>query len=135
MSQYLSTESGAQAQIATNVGWSDFAEWVDTIPLDDYPSLHHLAQFGFDNDPDDVATECEGAIKKHPPDRDVKSVAANVITFARANKAADILIISNGMVEDDGTDAEPPDDSDGADTLEGGSDGKQLQLSERNGWH
>ena len=86
-----------QVQVASNSGWSEFCEWVETTDMEDYPSLHHLVEFGFDNDPEDLRDDIEDAIREHPPDPDVVSVAEGLVDFLDDQLEAEIIIVSNGM--------------------------------------
>lgn len=98
MSQCVSTEAGEMVQVATNVGWSEFCDWVDATPMEDYPTLHHLTAFGFANDAEDLLGELDDAVDEHPPSDDVEDTADGLAEFLEAHAAAEIVIVSNGMV-------------------------------------
>jgi hypothetical protein len=100
MSQYAINEDGEGAQVASNLGWSEFCEWVERLRLDDYPSLHHLVKFGRDNDIDDLAEDIRRALEARPPRADVRSVATGLIRILGSMTGADIIIITNGMTSD-----------------------------------
>lgn len=98
----MTDENGEGVQVASNTGWSEFCEWVDTTDVEDYPSLHHLTTFGFGNDPADLAEDIQVALDEDDPeDDDVKSVATGLIKALAAMKDAEIVIVSNGMTTGD----------------------------------
>lgn len=100
MSQYISTEDGEQDQCASNVGWSDFCDWVNTLLIDDYPSLHHLCQFGYENDPEVCADELTGAIEHQTPEDDtVRTTAEGLLSWVKAHAKAEIIIVGDGITE------------------------------------
>jgi len=116
MSQYLSTTEREMVQIASNMGWSEFCDWVDTTEIDDYPWMHNLVLHGFANDAESLADEIETAIEDASPSKDVASVAEGIVEFARGHEDAEIIIVSNGMTignggddEDEGTDDDDDD--------------------------
>ncbi len=109
MSQYVSTENEEMEQVATNLGWSEFCEWVATLDVEDCPSLHHLCTFGYDNDPEDIPGEIAAALEASPPPDDVRSTADGLAAFCEAHADADIVIVSNGMTADGGGDGDDDD--------------------------
>lgn len=115
MSQYVSTEEEELVQVASNLGWSEFCEWVDGTEVDDYPGLHHLRKFGYDNDPDELLADLEHAIEQADPPGDVESVAYGLVDFLHEHQDAEIILVGGGMTsdepdEDDEEDEESDDD-------------------------
>ena len=98
MSQYISTENNELDQIASNQGWSDFCDWVKTLPMDDYPSLCHLVEFGRDNDPELARDDIEDAIENYKPSDDVAETANGLVDFLATHLKAEIILVSNGMM-------------------------------------
>lgn len=115
MSQYISTEREELQQVASNLGWSEFCEWVDTLDLEDYPALHHLRQHGFDNDPDELLGDVEDAIAEGSPSDDIRSVAQGIADFLHEHQDAGIILVSNGMTSDGEDEDEEEDDFDDSD--------------------
>jgi hypothetical protein len=97
MSQYVLNQDEEGIQIASNSGWSDFCDWARDLPIDDYPSLHHLVEHGFDNDPEDLRDDIEDALQEHAPEPDIVSTAEGLVDFLDGQLEAEIIIISNGM--------------------------------------
>lgn len=107
MSQYVSTEEEEMVQVASNRGWSDFCDWGRSLAVEDAPSVHHLIEHGYDNDPDMLLEEIEAAIAAKAPADDVRSTAQGLIDFLHEHQDAEIILISNGMTSDeDGDDGE-----------------------------
>jgi hypothetical protein len=100
MSQYVLNQDEEGIQVASNLGWSDFCDWARDLPAEDYPSLHHLVEYGYDNDPEDLHDDIEDALENSPPDADVASTAEGLIGFLDSQLDAEIIIISNGMTAD-----------------------------------
>jgi hypothetical protein len=97
MSQYVLNQDQEGVQVASNLGWSDFCDWVKDLDQEDYPSLHHLVEYGYDNDPEDLRDDIEDALEEHAPDPDVASTAEGLVDFLDTQLDAEIIIISNGM--------------------------------------
>ena len=97
MSQYVLNQDEEGIQVASNQGWSDFCDWARDLGADDYPSLAHLVEYGYDNDPEDLRDDIEDALENHPPDPDVASTAEGLVDFLDTQLEAEIIIISNGM--------------------------------------
>ena len=101
MSQYVTDENHQGVQVASNLGWSNFCDWVDSTDMEDYPWLHHLAQFGFANEATDLADEIEEAAEENPPDEDTEDVAAGLVEFCRSVPDAEIILVNNGITSND----------------------------------
>src|SRR6185437_2743751 len=84
-------------QVASNLGWSEFSEWVGTLDREEYPTLHHLVAFGFANDAGDLLDEIDEAVEASPPSEDVADIAEELADFLEGKDDAEIVVISNGM--------------------------------------
>lgn len=102
MSQYVSTEAGEMEQVASNLGWSEFCDWVGTLDIDTYPHLHALVTFGFDQDIEALGDELDAAVEASPPSEDVADIAEELADFLEGKGDAGIVVVSSGMTEDDG---------------------------------
>lgn len=92
-------ENGECIQLASNVGWSQFGDWVET--LDDCPRLKELWESGSCEDIAGLRDELDQTLKDaEPKDPNVASVAHQVIHAIDAGGKADILLITAGVTQD-----------------------------------
>lgn len=83
-------------QIASNVGWSEFGDWVET--LTDCPRISALWKTGSCEDIPGLRDEIDETLKGSPPEnKDVASVADGIIHAIDAAGASEILIITSGV--------------------------------------
>lgn len=102
MSQYVSTEAMEMEQVASNLGWSEFCDWVGTLEVEAHPALHELATFGYTNDAGELLDELDDAVEASPPpSADVADVAEELADFLEGKEDAEIVVISNGMTAED----------------------------------
>lgn len=85
-------------QVATNSGWTDFGDWVDTLPLKGYRRVIELWEHGVTFHVAELASQLRRAVKNRKPPKDVRSVAEGVIFLAEK------FSWSEGAFVDDGSD-------------------------------
>jgi hypothetical protein len=89
-------KDGPCIQLASNVGWSEFGDWVEH--LDGATRISKLWSEGNQEDIAGLRDELEEILEKSPPENaDVLSVADGIIHAIDAGGAAEILIISSGV--------------------------------------
>jgi hypothetical protein len=99
MSQVITNEHGDQAQVATNMGWSNFCDWAATLDTSQYTEIKHLAQHGWERDLHDLADELEEALQTHPPPESVTHTVQAIIDFIHKHDS-EVAMISNGVEAD-----------------------------------
>jgi hypothetical protein len=89
-------KDGACIQIASNVGWSEFGDWCET--LTGFQRLRKLFDEGNTEDIEGVRAELEELLEKQPPPNpDVESVAHQIIHAIDAAGPAEILLVTAGI--------------------------------------
>lgn len=89
-------KDGPCPQIASNVGWSEFGDWVET--LDGYTRINALWSDGFIEDIPGLRAELEHVLDSAPPtNKDVLSVADGIIHCIDAAGPAEIMMITSGV--------------------------------------
>lgn len=89
-------EDGACVQVASNMGWGEFGDWVET--LKGYQRVRKLWEDGNTEDIAGVRAELEELLKETPPEnKDVEDVAHQVIHAIDAGTPAEIMLITNGV--------------------------------------
>ena len=92
-------KDGESIQLATNTGWSEFGDWVET--LKDCPRTSKLWDGGECEDIAGLRAEMERQLSDAPPENpDVESVAHQVIHAIDAGGKAEILLITAGVSQD-----------------------------------
>ena len=90
-------EDGSQEQIASNRGWSEFGDWVETLNANDFPTLAALWEHGATSDIRGLTSEVAKAVKSAPPSKDVKTIAKFLLSALRGNAKAGCVLVTNGM--------------------------------------
>jgi hypothetical protein len=99
MSQIIINEHDEQNQVATNLGWSEFCEWAETLDLNKYFEVQHLVLHGWERDLTELADELEQAIEENPLSDNVSRTAKAIIDFIHKHKS-EIVMITNGVEAD-----------------------------------
>lgn len=89
-------EDGPCLQLASNVGWSEFGDWVETIK--GYSIITDLFNNGNTENIKGLRDELEDVLEKNPPEsKDVLSVADGIIHSIDSAGDAEIMMITFGM--------------------------------------
>jgi hypothetical protein len=100
-------EDGPCLQCASNVGWSEFGDWVETLKA--YSRLAALFDTGACEDIPGLRAELETALKKDKPESpDVESVLQQLLHNIDAAGDAEIVLMTAGVTtgkNGDGTDS------------------------------
>ena|SRR5208282_3778901 len=99
MSQYISDENGEQDQVASNLGWSLFCEWAETLDPVKFLEVRHLCEQGWEQDPEDVAEQLQEAVEIEGTTPDIIDTAERIIAFIDDEEAEDreLIMITNGI--------------------------------------
>lgn len=97
MSLYIQfDEDGNQYQVASNLGWSDFGQWVDELDASTYPELVQLWEHGVSEDIQTCAKNLEEALSDDSPDDpNVKDVAESLLHALHANMDASAVLTTS----------------------------------------
>lgn len=101
MPMYLDTSDGDQYQIATNMGWSQVGNWIESLDVNEYEDLAHLWHYGWAEPASSVLGQLQSANESSPPDDEyaAKTVAEMIETFQAISGDA-AVVVSNGMGPD-----------------------------------
>jgi len=88
-------EDGSQEQIASNLGWSEFGAWVETLNATEFSALFALWEHGYAGDVRALTSEVAKAVKSSPPSKDVKTIAKFLLSALRENAEAGCVLITN----------------------------------------
>lgn len=95
MSRYAQfDEDGNQYQIASNLGWSQFGDWVDTLDASRYPALVQLWEHGNTGDLEALRNQLDAALSESPPRQDVIDSAELLLTALHQNTGAEVLLVT-----------------------------------------
>lgn len=108
MSYYLQIDTNVgPLQIASNVGYGEFGDWVDSLDAKMYGELIHLYEHGWSQDVADLIGQLVSAIKDEPPKKaDVLDVAKTLAEYLRGEDKAIVATITDGLgdgIDDDST--------------------------------
>lgn len=103
MSIFANLDTGAQVQAGSNSGWGDFTRWIDTLDANDYAELVHLVEHGWCQDLPALTKQLGKAVESAKPDADAANIGRAVAMLASSGTGDGVMVISNGMTPDDGT--------------------------------
>lgn len=81
-------------QIATNSGYDDLCDWIDTLDSRVYIALSYLRNDGWIAKAFRIADELPDAVKEHPPKPSVQRTIKGLLRFIKANDQNGILVIT-----------------------------------------
>ena len=95
MSRYAQfDEDGNQYQIASNLGWSEFGKWVESLDSEKYPALFELWEYGSTQDIQGLTDQLEDALKTTPPSSNVAGSAELMLSGLHQSKDAHTLLVT-----------------------------------------
>lgn len=110
MSVYASLDGGEPTQVASNLGWSEFCDWVDGLDVDGADAVVHLREYAWSDDLAAMYSQLTDSLKADKPDADVESVATTILDMIDDTADDGVLTINDGMVNEGGEeDADEPD--------------------------
>lgn len=95
MSRYAQfDEDGNQYQFASNLGWSEFGKWIETLDKETYPQLFELWENGSTQHLKEAAEQIEHALEEYPPDANVADSAELLLHALHANDLAGVVLVT-----------------------------------------
>ena len=91
-------EFGPDLQIATNLGWTNFGNWADSIKPPEFPLIRKLWIDGECLDLPGLRKELEKALAQKIVPGDCDEIADGIIHSIDAGGKADFLLVTNGLV-------------------------------------
>lgn len=88
MSRYAEFQNAEQYQVASNLGWTEFGNWVESLPAESVPELRRLWETGSSEEIPELTRQLEGAIRSNEPKADVWSTCRVLLEALRANQTA-----------------------------------------------
>mgnify|MGYP003648726163 FL=1 len=96
MSRYAQfDEDGNQYQIASNLGWSEFGTWVESLDAKKYPALIELWNAGSTEDIVGLTNQLESALQDSAPSANVESSADLLLSGLQENQDSGIVLVTN----------------------------------------
>jgi outer membrane murein-binding lipoprotein Lpp len=108
MSIYLSDGDEKQEQVASNLGWSQFGDWVETLDVKQHPAIVSLWEHGITEDVKSLTAQLEAAKQETSPSADVAGIIDGILS---ACAGAPMILIT------DGTQPEQSEGNDGTKSL------------------
>jgi hypothetical protein len=97
MSYQASLDTGEPVQIASNQGYYDYCDWIESLDEDEFPKLAYLNEEGCNHPAGEIADELEAALELYPPDEDVESVAREIVGLIRKGDPDAAIVIGQGF--------------------------------------
>ena len=91
-------EFGPDLQIATNLGWTHFGNWADSIKSPKFPIIRKLWIDGECLDLPGLRKELEKALTQNVVAENCDQIADGIIHSIDAAGKADFLLVTNGMM-------------------------------------
>lgn len=88
-------ESGDQFQIASNAGFGEFIDWIESISS--VPTLAALIEDGITEKPMVAMEELRDALEKESPKDDIADIGASLADALEAAGEDEPLLITNGI--------------------------------------
>jgi len=101
---YIATIGGEESfALASTRGWHDFKVWVDTLPVEMYPDLIHLAEYGWSQELLDLHRQLLLAVAHKRPNDQVYRTAQNLEGYLlHRDPKAESIFVSDSMGEEFG---------------------------------
>lgn len=93
MSRYAQfDEDGNQYQISSNLGWSEFGDWVETLDAETYPNLREFWEGGTTQAIPEITAQLEHVLEESPPSKNVNGTAELLLSALHQNQTAGVLL-------------------------------------------
>ena len=100
MSIYASFDNENQEQVASNTGWSQFGNWVETLDANLFDQLIVLWEHGWSQEVPTLATELAFALHSVPPQEATISATGQLLLAAlKHNQEAEAVFIGDGFTK------------------------------------
>jgi len=95
MSRYAQfDEDGNQYQFASNKGWSEFGDWIESLDAATYPQIRELWDNGSTQAIPETIEQFEHALEENPPSENVAASAELLLTALHSNTNAGTLLVT-----------------------------------------
>lgn len=101
MSYYLQFDDGESLQVASNSGWGDVIDWVESL---DYgcDELQHLVEYGWCQNVPELGDELQDAIEATPPgDASTQNTVDNLLNMILVSDGAAVATVDCGLEADE----------------------------------
>lgn len=93
--------------LASNRGYGDVLDWLETLPQAGFENLLHLGKFGWDDAPQAVHDQLKNALEAHPPRRaEVRNTLESMLSNLAEPGEARTVSVTNGVANDAGDNAD-----------------------------
>jgi hypothetical protein len=99
VSIYASFDEHGGEQIASNQGWSDFGNWVETLDANEFDQLIVLWEHGWTPEVETLAKELGEALQKYPPDEKITATGQALLSALQGSTNAEAVYVNNGMTK------------------------------------
>lgn len=96
MSVYLHDEHETQIMVASNTGWSQLADYLESVS-GEYLELEQLVEHGESVDLEKLADECDSI---DDAEADVATILETIRDFCKENEPSEIVLVTNGVALD-----------------------------------
>lgn len=98
MSVYLTFDESAGEQVASNLGWTDFGNWVDDLDVGQFPHVVSLWEHGYTNEISKLIAELKIAIEQSEPTaKGLAKTIDQLIEMLHFEKNQEVVFINDGM--------------------------------------
>ena len=91
-----------QFPLVSITGWNDAKAWIDTLDVDQFESLVHLAEYGWTENLAELRGQILAALKASPPDDSTVADTMAGLAKTLAGKTESSIFVSDGTMTDDG---------------------------------
>lgn len=95
MGLYLLTDNDEQIPLASNAGWSQVGDWIES--LDGSPLVSQLWNDGWSEPASDLRDELAAAVHSSPPDGDAAKTVDELIDSLAAIPPESAVVVSDGL--------------------------------------
>jgi hypothetical protein len=97
MSYYIQTCADDMEQFASISGYGALIKWAQSLPHSKVDELRHLFRYGWSQEPAEVQSQLEAAIKNKPPtDPSVLETANGLLEILKKSPNCTVLTITDG---------------------------------------
>lgn len=117
MGYYVVIDGVYTQPLATFRGWADFKLWICGFEDKEFFHTKHLIDHGWDQELPQMLEDLQEMLRHNPPAHIASTIKDLVHTIKSGPKNPDVIVLTDGSVEDDGSD-----DEDFEDDWESGED-------------
>lgn len=117
MGYYVVIDGVYTQPLATFRGWADFKLWICGFEDKEFFHTKHLIDHGWDQELPQMLADLQEMLRHNPPTHIASTIKDLIHTIKSGPKNPEVIVLTDGSVEDDGTD-----DEDFEDDWESGED-------------